>query len=112
MNNGRRMLVAALGTMTSAFVVAGQAEARSVESGVIAPAQSGAIIALDQEELKRALSGREAAHRRRSHSLGQVEGAAHVESNWRRKADGIRRSDVHATACDDGMHCTGPSTLA
>jgi len=55
MNNGRRMLVAALGTMTSAFVVAGQAEARSVESGVIAPAQSGAIIALDQEELKRAL---------------------------------------------------------
>jgi len=46
MNNGRRMLVAALGTMTSAFVVAGQAEARSVE---------GAIIALDQEELKRAL---------------------------------------------------------
>jgi len=55
MNNGRRMLVAALGTMTSAFVVAGQAEARSVGSGVIAPAQSGAIIALDQEELKRAL---------------------------------------------------------
>ena len=58
MNNGRRMLVAALGTMTSAFVVAGQAEARSVESGVIAPAQSGATaIALDQETLKRALLG-------------------------------------------------------
>lgn len=56
MNKARRIVVAGIGAMTPAFVVMDAAQARP-DVGAIAPVQSGATIAPDQEALKSALLG-------------------------------------------------------